>query len=346
MVKHIFLHIGLDKTGTTTIQVACDVARDALAAEGVAYPKSPIFGSHHLDFARQFGFSWTDVSAAPPLLKRAPEYRLPHICNARSLVLSTEHFVYCADGAHVRSLKQWFEHFFPQAKVIVVLFLRNQVDWFISCFSESIKWGIKTNTLDYYKDFFHRVDHHALVSHWASVFGRENLRIIQYESFQGDVLPLFFKIVQLSDVSLALAQQRLPEFVNRAIPDFVLETIRCSKPMLPRTMMYKFLIECVALNPKFQCYRSNSAEIWPLPPKFLTDLERLNKSNALLANDFPLIGEPIADLRPIAARHQQRLVPVDQAARSTLEEALRNAARDFADGADTNDDTEQSLDNR
>lgn len=53
MHKRIVLHIGTHKTGTTTIQRFCHINRDALAKQGVLYPRSCAyhFSQHRIAFA-------------------------------------------------------------------------------------------------------------------------------------------------------------------------------------------------------------------------------------------------------------------------------------------------------
>ena len=71
MQKTIFLHIGANKTGTTSIQKQLAEHRDLLEREGVLYPRTAQAGSVH------YPLSWgLGLGHPPEQYKHSPEHWL------------------------------------------------------------------------------------------------------------------------------------------------------------------------------------------------------------------------------------------------------------------------------
>jgi hypothetical protein len=322
MIDRVVLHIGLDKTGTTAIQQGCHNARDALKAEKVIYPISPQYGFHHLDFARQFGFSWTDTSDLPGVTERAADYREQLDPEARCLVLSSEHFVYSIGDAAIRDLKLWLNHFLPEARVEVVLFVRNQIDWFISVYGESIKWGIKSDIDSFYETAKGRLDFLALAQKWAAAFGTEGIRIVSYEACNGEVTRPFFDLLRVSRAPGDIAHRKRPRFSNQTIAPAVLEAVRELDFKSSRNKIYNFLAGHVALDPFYQEFLGNPERLWKLPQKLLERLPLLEEKNCQLAAIYSEGGCRIPDLRLQADKYESGMSAVDTARMAELKARL------------------------
>ncbi|MBV1796724.1 hypothetical protein [Siccirubricoccus sp. G192] len=313
MIDRVVLHIGLDKTGTTAIQQGCHNARDALRAERVIYPTSRQYGFHHLDFARQFGFSWTDVSDLPDVIERAADYREQLDPEARCLVLSSEHFVYSIGNAAIRDLKLWLNHFLPEARVDVVLFVRNQVDWFISVYGESIKWGIKSDIDSFYETAKGRLDFLALAQKWAAAFGTEGIRIASYEACNGEVTRPFFDLLRVSRATWDIAHRKRPKFSNQTIAPAVLEAVRELDFKSSRDEIYNFLAGHVALDAFYQEFLGKPERLWKLPRKLLEDLPVLEAKNGQLAATYSSESFKIPDLQQRAHNYESGVSAISAA---------------------------------
>ena len=193
----IYLHIGQEKTGTTSLQSFFSMNRKLLLKNrGVLYPrlfpaKTPSSHFNHAQFASGF-LAENERSFA----------RLPDGCsisdaigNLRSLVhkhdpekviLSCEQFSSRFRAEHIRLLKDSLDF----AEVKVVSYLRKQDDYAISSFSESLKYGQKRWLNLTVKPKYKKLDYYASLSPWADTFLSENIILREFESsiFTGNKL--------------------------------------------------------------------------------------------------------------------------------------------------------------
>jgi hypothetical protein len=153
-VVQAFIHIGTEKTGTTTIQTAMQANREALAGRGVAYLKSPGARSHRLltaycmrddradDFFRDNGI--TDPQDRQAFLAKFLKRFLSEMAHlppgAQTVLTSSEHFhSRLIHEDELEKLHKLFAVFCTRATVIV--YLRPQVDTAISNYSMALKCG-------------------------------------------------------------------------------------------------------------------------------------------------------------------------------------------------------------
>lgn len=178
------LHIGHSKTGSTSIQNAMASNRDALAARGVVYPKTPGWSNHAL----------IPASAAPPALRergihpafwgglppgdRIERFRsefpaeiaaLPE--TTRTVVLSSEQCIYIMpDVASVARLKVFLEPHF--SRVRIVCYLRRQDAHFASAYTQKLRDGVvETPKLPDEGGGQSEYDYAGILWRWAKVFG-------------------------------------------------------------------------------------------------------------------------------------------------------------------------------
>ncbi len=239
----VTLHIGTEKTGTTSIQNALDRDRAALAAHGILYPR--LFGSsNHMEIA----VAAMDSDAGDELQMielgkqdcSHPEYvarlksRLREERDAGSfhhIVLSNEH---CHSRLrHLDAVRRIVDLVdVPPEDFEIIVYLRRQDRLAVSLYSTRLKLGgqggvfppIRSGTLPHYFDFF------RLLSLYSEVFGPERLRVRLYDRERlegGDVVSDFYRLAQLGIVpsarpranpSLSRQQVLFLERFNRQFP--------------------------------------------------------------------------------------------------------------------------------
>jgi hypothetical protein len=241
----LYLHIGTEKTGTTSVQRFFRTNRDLLARSGVLYPVAPGNENHSgLAVAAQ------KLSRRGPLRKlkgvqsaeEAREFRSTlmedlagefSIGRYRTVVMSGEH---CSsrllDDAEVQWLKNALTPFFDNIHIVV--YIRRQDDYLLSTYSTSIKSGA-TRELSFPPERLiqSRYDHWELLSRWARIFGRERIVCRKFERSalkSQDIVDDFLSVVGI-DPALELVR---PDHVNESLDAESLEFLRLFNKHIPR----------------------------------------------------------------------------------------------------------------
>lgn len=232
----IDLHIGLEKTGSTSIQGFLRGNREALLAAGVLYPESP-GGLNHIKLAAYA----VDDPKSDRLLKRhsggdeAPTdpFRtdfataLIEECRAsraERVLLSNEHLSSrLHTAAELRRLKDLLNRVGEVRRILV--YLRRQDDLLLSGYSTSIKSGgrkrFEVPPVGAAKPWY---DFEALLSLWAGVFGRDvmTVRLFEPEAFEGgDLLKDVCAALDLPAHHLAFPERSRNESLSAEALEFV-----------------------------------------------------------------------------------------------------------------------------
>jgi len=200
------LHIGTEKTGSTSIQRFLAKNRARLREAGVLFPVAPgldnqkaltaIAEENTEDSALQEIF---DIRTKSDLQRFRQDLRQKLRKELREggcshVVMSNEH---CSsrlrDHSQVDFLRTFLSEFFDRIRILV--YIRRQDDFLISTYSTMVKTG-RTNPIHVpsAKGQLRRYDHWDLLSRWAEVFGRENIICRKYdrsELVDGDIIKDF-----------------------------------------------------------------------------------------------------------------------------------------------------------
>ena len=184
----IVLHIGTEKTGTTTIQTFFARNRDTFHAAYVLYPHSPGSPNHlklsafadpnHTRGDILPGLGVTDIDSLETFRSefRRNFYSEIHASPAKTLVLSNEHchsrFRTLEEISRLRELLLKISN-----DIRVIVYFRRQDRVAVSFYSSQLKFGgIRRhifppvgNELPYYYDFY------SVFRNWVDVFGKENI---------------------------------------------------------------------------------------------------------------------------------------------------------------------------
>lgn len=217
MVNTVYLHIGMNKTGSSAIQHYLAKNFAALSLNSVLYPMTGRRGNAHYGLSTLLGFDNTKASAsvdskAVSEAKRVFDKEVQH-SNCKNIVVSSEFFVLPRPLDAVR-------YFFDDYKVRVVVYVRRHDKWWPSAYNQAVRtvvqppWG---RTFKSYLNFFARKrpwvgDYRLLLDRWAEVFGKDNLILRPYESKQNEP-GLAYDFMRAID-NEALAKKVQPETVR------------------------------------------------------------------------------------------------------------------------------------
>jgi hypothetical protein len=231
-VDRIFLHIGTEKTGTTTLQSFLSANRQTLRRQGVLYPA--FTGQHG---GSQWGFvasvtetPWrSDIGLRLGIrdalsavryreqLTAAIDAELREGPPCHALVISSEHFhSRCRRPDDLLRLQQLLTRWF--GNITVILYLRRQDRVAVSLYSTRLKSGysnddvFRTQRRPRFPTYF---DYERLYLHWASVFGEKALRVVVYDRVVGDPLGVLNSFCQL--VGIDLSDTSLPINANQSL---------------------------------------------------------------------------------------------------------------------------------
>ena len=209
---NLFLHIGPDKTGTTTIQKFLDVNRAKLANKGYLVPKSPGLQRHFKLYL--YGFDDNRMVAEPAWNNRKvtpQEFREEFKADlAEEVSKSKARFALMSDEGlfrlsadEVKRLHELLSGVFKN--IYIVLYLRRQDQHVLSRYQQIIKTGASTITLSEYLRGKHPYYLYAeILKRWADCFERRHVqpRIFDRSLFVGgSLLTDYLDAVQIKDTS-------------------------------------------------------------------------------------------------------------------------------------------------
>ncbi len=241
-----WLHIGTEKTGTTSIQAAFSRNRQLLLKKGILYPESIGRDGNHSalvtfsandnrqDDLRRLAkvFNEEDVKLHRQYVKECFEDECRAVENASTLVLSSEHLhsrlTTSEEIARLRNLlAPWCD------RINVIVYLRPQHELALSRYSTVVKSGGTTRDCLPQVDWrTHYFNYNRLLSLWAKVFGKENLRPRIYSNRElvgNDIFHDFAFSTGLDVDEIAPTERSNPSLSPEG-----LELLRLLNPYMPR----------------------------------------------------------------------------------------------------------------
>lgn len=172
----LYLHVGLPKTATTSIQRFLLDNRDALIKAGILYPNAGLQRLAHHPLGQLFNrrnLDWVKNVDGGELYQSLREEMEATGCD--TVIMSTESLV---GTPKLEELKEYFADFDTE----IVLYLRRQDEWLESAYKDNLKTGASNLAPAAYIE--HRMamfDFERLVGRWAEVFGREHIHLGTFE---------------------------------------------------------------------------------------------------------------------------------------------------------------------
>lgn len=235
----VFLHIGINKTGTSAIQSFCSRHRKLLKSHGLLYPKTACNGIAHYALSEELGFGLKKKEFTPHLsaefksLRRSLDEEIADAGNPVVLI-SSEHFVRPADMHRVRD-------FFAHEHVRILVYLRRHDTWFPALYSQALKTSLKKQVaigwnptgiesfIEFQRKRLQLQSHYRrLLDRWSAVFGHENIIVRPYESGQNapDIV-----VDLLRSIFTAMGME-----LDEIAPLLSVRSIRRNLSLAPRTL--------------------------------------------------------------------------------------------------------------
>lgn len=201
-MKKLYLHIGIEKTGTSATQEFLFSNRDRLLEKGFLYPETGIWHdkSHH-----GIAFSWTQNSLWDKSILSSQEITqkiMDEFDNSGvdNLIISSEILRKFYESKGFPEIKEWIKSNFGSVELIV--YLRDQIGWLSSMYNQFVK---DPNT-KYYKDiedfveeFRNAADFNSLLVSWESSLSgiKFNINVLPYLPKQYCVIEQFLEVLNL-----------------------------------------------------------------------------------------------------------------------------------------------------
>lgn len=241
----LYLHIGTEKTGTSSVQNFFGANRELLARKGVLYPETPGNRNH----TRLAGAAQNPEEIGPlrkTLGIRAREgiekLRTELIAGLKAEYESRDFKTVVMSGEHCSSRLleddevQWLKDIFTPhfEKIHIVAYLRRQDAYLLSIYSTAVKSGATFQLgLPPERSIRNRYDYWPFLSRWARVFGRDAIICRKFERSaltNGDVVD---DMLAVAGIQADPGFER-PEDVNESLDANTLEFLRLFNKHVPR----------------------------------------------------------------------------------------------------------------
>lgn len=233
-IRRCIVHIGLNKTGSTTIQGWLAANRDALAEQGIRY--DPFEGQPQPSMAHAIGFTSLAVHHEGRIVPSADarahlkidtlddQARLVEDFEARAedsitngnygtYVISSEFLPAWLPRPEMAKLfHDWLEQRFDRVRYVV--YIRDQIDWVPSAYAQMIKMG-GTESLEDYLERRGERNYFRSLRKWIDGVGRGKLDVRLLERdflIDGDLVTDFAHVIGAD-----MANTHAPKILNEAM---------------------------------------------------------------------------------------------------------------------------------
>lgn len=178
-MENIFLHIGLPKTATTTIQNGLMQNSELLKEAGYLYPRSGRKSNahHNLAFQVQDHYHYLFDKSVGTFEDLLEEIRENNFVN---VILSSEAFINTTPG----QIKRVYDYLSKFKEVQIIVYIRRPDAWINSHWSQQVKIGATTETPKEYINHMLRNRKYEKIFDWAKYFGINNMIIKVFEKDQ------------------------------------------------------------------------------------------------------------------------------------------------------------------
>ena len=231
MKKHIHLHIGTHKTGTTVIQQTLAENREPLKALGYLYPNAGWhqFAQHFLAFQKQ-GRVNTGMSQAEkdPWIELKQEIQA---FDGEEIIISSEEFSTLTSPASITEIR----HELADHKVTIYVYLRHQDEMFESIYNQQTKDWLSPRIesieelLQTPEILYPIFNYYQFLKNWAAVFGQESLVIKDYSQLRRDRIDLITDFLNTVKLPADAIKRPSRPMMNQSVSRKALEIIRLAK---------------------------------------------------------------------------------------------------------------------
>ena len=228
----IFLHIGLNKSGSSSIQSFCNEHRSTLREHGLDYPSVGIHDAAHYGVSKRL-IGRPDAQQVPDADGLEKSVR-SSLAAGRKVLLSSEYF-FLASDSEVARIREFLGEFGVACRIVV--YLRRHDRWISSLFNQALKtvprhspW--QSDIRDYALHLLGNRDIEmrfpVILDRWAKHFGDQAMVVRPFEAarfLHGDLV--WDCLAQLeAGLPAALREAGLvPRSVNESVPEHVLRAV-------------------------------------------------------------------------------------------------------------------------
>ena len=240
----IYLHIGTQKTGTTTLQTVGRENRDALAARGLLYPEAPGPTNHiGLTLFATGGLGNRDLMRETSLrtAEDVARYQTALPARLRAEIAASGCNKVWLSNEHLSSRVRHKEQLAPLADLLgelaeevrVIIYLRHQPEYFLSTYSMMIKAGGSKETPPPQSEREYYYNYEKMLNVWADTFGEAAITVRVFERpmmKNGDVVDDLFAIMGIERGPDLV----IPTGLNPSLDARVLQFLRLFRQHVPR----------------------------------------------------------------------------------------------------------------
>ena len=298
----VILHVGVEKTGTTTIQEFLHLNRKLLADQGIFFPRFMNPRNHRKlavfccndNKSNQFT-TINDINDPAKRKKWKSDFKMLFgkemakiYGNFGSVIFSSEHLTtLLREQREIQYLKNFLESY--ASSFILILYIRRQDLLAGSMISNAAKSG-HGKVLPKGREIFkrHFYNYNGLIESWSAIFGRQNIRVRIFENSQmlnGDLLQDFVQQAEVSQDERFI----LPGILNTSLSATAVEAAWAFNKKFP---VNHTSIDIKTLKSLRLELISQANENYPGPAKMLLKqdaesfLEHYKKSNRQLAREW------------------------------------------------------------
>lgn len=278
----VILHVGVEKTGTTSIQKFLYLNRDLLLEKGILFPTSiGIPNNRLLTLACYKGLksepylgvnginSEGDLAVFQQKTWEALKNEMASHGNLKKVVISSEHIhSRLKDDEELEKLKSGLKAIGVD-DITVIIYLRNPSQLANSMYSTAIKSGNNLNGVPppTRGNFNRNCNHKATLQQFSRVFQKENLRVRLFRKdkfLNGSLIEDFISVSGLPIYALQGAKQ--PQVENESLSPLGIQLLKCLnesaqlKPAI-RHHLYR-LITSKLVSPKFVMSKKRQKEYY------------------------------------------------------------------------------------
>lgn len=248
MNKTIYLHIGMPKTATSSLQTFLYQNRHLLNRQGVLYPETGILAeAHHqirstlgISLVASTGFETDDKSEDAIYNLKNKLLKEIELSAQNKIVISSAGFFYAKTTEQFDRIKNFFDGF----PVKVIVYLRRHDLWYESFYNQHSKilnGNFNSHSIDDYIEATDENYHYfKILSTWANYFGQENIivKVFEKEQMQEGIYANFLAILGVAlEKDFVLPKKN----INSTLSNDVLSLIKTLKEMkIESTLKEKF----------------------------------------------------------------------------------------------------------
>lgn len=289
-MQTLFIHIGCEKTGTTSIQHSLTANRAELDALGTIYPSLGVHKFAQINLAAAVQ-TWQNNSPKNteyyPQKDLNADYewdQLISICLSnldKDVVISAEHFSSRLIEKGIEFIHQKLQAIREYFDIKIIVYLRRQDLFLESSYSTFIKAGGFVSFDEFYQQHLsadNRYNFEHLLKNWSQFFGKQNMLIIDYEKENAadNLIASFYSLIGINADSLSIEKEISNASWSKEMLEFAMI---CNLPRIQQKLETKRLSFLNYCNKKYFSKNIRSSTVLLSPKQRKTIKSKYQESN-------------------------------------------------------------------